>query len=57
MIGMKDDRVRIYLLGEKVEIDGIKNCESYKQACSSLKASKLTFATFNVQKGHSGTIW
>ena len=50
MIWMNDGRIRVYVLGEMVETDGIWNVES----CNSLKAPKLTF---NVQKGHGGTIW
>ena len=44
MVWMKDGRVRVYVLGKKVETDGIENGELHKQAYSSLKASKLTFA-------------
>ena len=44
MSWMKDDRVRVYVLGEKVKTDDIWNDESYKYAYTSLKASRLMFA-------------
>ena len=42
MFWMKDDRVKLYVLGEKAKTSGIWNGEPHKYAYN-LKASKLTF--------------
>ena len=44
VIWMKDGRIRVSVLGKKVETDGIWKSESHKYAYSSLKALKLIFA-------------